>query len=428
MLQSVNVPWPLWQRTGFRFTFLFFGLTVFLVNNGAFSFWYLLQPLYNPYLQNFIVWVGDAILKLPYPITVFTNGSGDTTYDWVLLFTITMLAVAGTLIWSLIDRRKQGGYPVLYYWLMVLLRYYVGLMLISYGLVKVIQLQFPAPGLYRLLQPYGNSSPMGLAWTFLGFSKGYNMFMGIAEMAAGLLLFRRTVTAGAIVSLMTTANVMAVNYFFDVPVKIVSTLLVVMTLMILIPDIRRLWLFFFSGKPVHLPKMKAPYFSKKWQRVGLTVAKVLIIISGPGLGLVQIVSYLQEQRNGNPGYFGLYQIETFVRNGDTLPPLRTDSTRWYRMAIENPYNLRVVMTNDSARRYSYQADTTNSILTLSPIGDTITLMKLHYAEPTPGSFILSQYGAGDSVLMTGSIVRDFKKEFLLTNRGFHWISETPFNR
>jgi hypothetical protein len=80
----------LWQRIGFRFSFLFFGLVVFLINNGAFSFWYLLQPLYNPYLQNFIVWVGKAILKLPYPITVFTNGSGDTTYDWVLLFTITM--------------------------------------------------------------------------------------------------------------------------------------------------------------------------------------------------------------------------------------------------------------------------------------------------------------------------------------------------
>jgi hypothetical protein len=427
MLQANNVQWPLWQRIGFRFSFLFFGLVVFLINNGAFSFWYLVQPLYNPYLQNFIVWVGKAILKLPYPITVFTNGSGDTTYDWVLLFTITIVAVGGTLIWSLLDRRRKG-YSVLYYWLMVLLRYYVGLMLISYGLVKVIQLQFPAPGLYRLLQPYGNSSPMGLAWTFLGFSRGYNIFMGIAEIAAGLLLFRRTATAGAVITLMTTANVMAVNYFFDVPVKIVSTLLVVMTLMILGPYIRQLWLFFFSGKPVQLPKMAAPSFSRKWKRIGLKVAKVLIIISGPGLGLAQIVSYLQEQKTGNPDYFGLYQIETFVRNGDTLPPLRTDSTRWYRVAIENPYNLRVVMTNDSARRFSYEADTTNAVFTLSPIGDTTTKMKLYYAEPTSGRFILTQHSAGDSLIMTGKIIRDFKKEFLLTSRGFHWINETPFNR
>ena len=67
---------------------------------------------------------------------------------------------------------------------------------------------------------------MGLAWTFLGFSKGYNLFMGVAELMAGLLLFRRTVAIGAIITLMTTANVMAVNYFYDVPVKIVSTALV----------------------------------------------------------------------------------------------------------------------------------------------------------------------------------------------------------
>jgi hypothetical protein len=81
----------------------------------------------------------------------------------------------------------------------------------------------------------GIHRPWGLLGHSLGFSRGYNIFMGIAEIAAGLLLFRRTATAGAVITLMTTANVMAVNYFFDVPVKIVSTLLVVMTLMILGP-------------------------------------------------------------------------------------------------------------------------------------------------------------------------------------------------
>jgi hypothetical protein len=71
---------------------------------------------------------------------------------------------------------------------------------------------------------------MGLAWAFLGFSKGYILFMGLAEICAGLLLFRRTMTFGAIITLMTAMNVMAVNYFYDVPVKILSTHLVLMTL------------------------------------------------------------------------------------------------------------------------------------------------------------------------------------------------------
>ncbi|MGY0037489.1 hypothetical protein [Pedobacter sp. NJ-S-72] len=105
-------------------------------------------------------------------------------------------------------------------------------MLIKYGMAKIIKLQFPFPSNYRMIQAYGDSSPMGLAWTFLGFSKGYNLFMGIAEVMGILLLFRRTLTIGAIIALMTTANVMAINYFYDVPVKILSTALVLMCIFI----------------------------------------------------------------------------------------------------------------------------------------------------------------------------------------------------
>lgn len=419
--------WPTWQRILFRFAFLFFLLVVFLINNGAFILWYFVQSLYEPLLHQFIVWVGKAILHLPYPITVFTNGSGDTTYDWVLLFTITAVALIGTLVWSVAGRR-QLAYPVLYYWLMVLLRYYVGLMLISYGLVKVVQLQFPAPGLYRLLQPYGNSSPMGLAWTFLGFSQGYNIFMGIAELAAGLLLFRRTTTAGAVITLMTTANVMAVNYFYDVPVKMVSTLLVLMTLVILSRDIKRLFRFFFSSQKVDLPPIKAPSFAKPWKRKGIFIAKLCMLITGPALGMYEIINHVVTTEDTPPPYYGLYQVETFVRNGDTLPPLRTDSTRWYRVAIENAYNLRVVMTNDSATRYAYTADTSLHQIVINPIGDSTTKYTMQYAVPAPGTFALTLHQAGDTIHMEGKLQKEISAAFLLTSRGFRWINETPFNR
>jgi hypothetical protein len=39
----------------------------------------------------------------------------------------------------------------------------------------------------RLLKPYGESSPMGLLWTFMGYSTGYNLFTGGAEALGGLL-------------------------------------------------------------------------------------------------------------------------------------------------------------------------------------------------------------------------------------------------
>lgn len=42
--------------------------------------------------------------------------------------------------------------------------------MVAYGMFKISPSQFPAPGLSRLVQPYGDSSPMGLLWTFMGVS------------------------------------------------------------------------------------------------------------------------------------------------------------------------------------------------------------------------------------------------------------------
>jgi hypothetical protein len=52
-----------------------------------------------------------------------------------------------------------------------------------------ISSQFPAPTQDRLMQSYGDSSPMGLLWTFMGASEPYTMFVGFAEMISGILLF-----------------------------------------------------------------------------------------------------------------------------------------------------------------------------------------------------------------------------------------------
>ena len=69
----------------------------------------------------------------------------------------------------------------------------------TYGINKVFGLQFPEPGMQRLLQDYGDSSPMGLLWTFMGASQPYTMFAGWMETIGGLLLcLRRTQLVGTL--------------------------------------------------------------------------------------------------------------------------------------------------------------------------------------------------------------------------------------
>ena len=97
------------------------------------------------------------------------------------------------------------------------------MMLLSYGFAKVYKTQFPEPSLIRLLQPLGSFSPMGLAWTYMGFSEAYNMYTGMLEVLGGLLLiWRRTTTLGALLVAGVMSHVVVMNFTYDIPVKLLS--------------------------------------------------------------------------------------------------------------------------------------------------------------------------------------------------------------
>ena len=287
--------WSALEKISFRFFFLYFALFIAFQNNGAYPFFEYVSNLWQNFLNNYIPWVGKHILGIKYDFSLTPTGSGDTTFDYVILFCIAIIAVFGTIIWSLLQRNIQN-YQKLYYYLTVAIRFYIGLMLINYGMYKVIQLQFSPPGLYRLTETYGDSSPMGLAWTFLGFSKGYNLFMGIAEIASILLLFRRTLTFGLVITLMTTANVMAVNYFYDVPVKILSTHLFLMSAFLLARDFKKLLIFFFERVPVALTNIYKPKFNR-WIRISLVTLKIAVLGYALGYGFYSMLD-LQETYYG----------------------------------------------------------------------------------------------------------------------------------
>jgi len=422
--------WNLVEKISFRFFFLLFALIIVIQNNGAYPFWEIVMGFPTEWLHQFIPWVGKNILHLSYDITVFTNGSGDTTYDYVIMFVIFSLAFAGTIIWSFADKQRTN-YSKLYYWLSVAVRFYLGLMLINYGLYKIVKLQFPYPGLYRLTQPYGDSSPMGLAWTFLGFSKGYNLFMGVAEILAVLLLFRRTMVAGAIITLMTASNVMAMNYFYDVPVKIISTTLVAMTLFLLARDAKRLLLFFFSGQAVSLPVIQAPEIKKGWMKVVKYSFKFLLIGFVLVYGFIQCLEYSKQYGDNSTKFkfYGLYDVDTFVLGTDTVPPLITDKVRWRQLILERSAFGRVRFMGDSTAGFQMNADTTKQTIELIATRTTDGAKgSFHYKETAPGVYLLQGSIRSDSVTMILKRRKVNKDDFRLTKREFNWINEYPNNQ
>jgi hypothetical protein len=428
MNSTTATRWTFTQKFVFRFFLILFPLYIFFNPNGVLPFSYFIFSFYIQPFHTLMVWIGKNILHLPDTITVFTNGSGDTTYDYIVIFAITTVSLVVTVFWSILDRRTKS-YNKLFYWLCVVVRYYVAITMFTYGFVKIFKLQFPFFSPDRLLEPYGKSSPMGLAWNFLGFSQGYNYVMGTAEVLSGVfLLFRRTVTLGAILTFFVASNIMAINYCFDVPVKLLSTTLVVMALFLLAKDFKRLINFFFLNKSTAPANITGPTFRRKWQNIATILLKYGLITYVIIVTISQLLNALKQYGDNapKPPLYGIYNVEKFILNKDTLPPLTTDSLRWDQLIVSYPGDAFIKMMNDSMQRVAFKPDTAAKRIEMSI-----------YNDPTQNSIFYYSFPQKDVLLLTGILntkiatieMRKYDlNKFPLVNRGFHWVNEYPLNR
>ncbi len=99
-------------------------------------------------------------------------------------------------------------------------RWYVFIFLNLYGLGKIAGGQFYHPG--RMPEnvantPLGEADPFDLAWSFMGSSFAYILFIGLSEVVgAWLLLWERTKLLGVVVLLPIMVNILVFDViFFD---------------------------------------------------------------------------------------------------------------------------------------------------------------------------------------------------------------------
>lgn len=420
--------WSNTQKIAFRFFMIFFVLYVFFNPNGVLPYYDLVAEFYINVFHKFIPWVAQHVLHLSKPVVIVPTGSGDTTYDYLILLFITVVTAIGTVIWS-ITGRNTSNYNKLFYWLTVVVRYYVGITMLGYGFFKVIKLQFPGPSFARLIEPVGDMSPMGLAWTYMGQSIGFNYFTGFAEISVGLLLFfRKTSTLGAVVGLVVAGNIMAINYCFDVPVKLLSTALVIMCLFLLTRDATRLINFFFKNADAKPSNLTPHRFRARWKNIALTTLKVLLIAYTLILDFTQSLSAEKQygEKAPKPPLYGLYNVETFIKNRDTLKPITTDTTRWSKFMISYEGGAQIKLMNDSTKRFSFKPDVKKHTIVANTYADTVNKYHLTYATPAPDVLILKGNWKKDSINVTLRKIDATK--FRLISRGFHWVNEQPYNR
>jgi hypothetical protein len=165
MMKTSDREWGFVKKIFFRFACIYIIIYVF---SDAFTFIVGFNHI-GQLLNSLGVWFGTQVLGVEGPINTNFTGSGDRTIDCINLLVFNLLAFTGSIIWSALDRYRKN-YSGLVYWIRLLVRYYLFAVLFTYGIVKVIKTQFPFPDLWRFLQPFGDVSPMGLVWTYMGFS------------------------------------------------------------------------------------------------------------------------------------------------------------------------------------------------------------------------------------------------------------------
>jgi uncharacterized membrane protein YphA (DoxX/SURF4 family) len=374
------------------------------------------------------VWVGQHILHLSYPITVFAGGSGDTTSDYVQALCNLVLGVTAAVVWSVLDR-KRAQYQKLHEWLHLYLRIVLGATLLSYGASKVIKTQFPPLFLSTLVESYGESSPMGLLWSFMEYSGPYTVFTGAVEMVAGILLFvPRLSLLGGLLGAAAMGNVFMLNMSYDVPVKLYSFHLLIMSAFLVAPDLRRLASFFVFNRTVEAAA-PPPLFKRLWLNRAVLGLQLLLCLVFCGTFLFR--SYNRAKLYGflspKPPLYGIWSVEEFTIDGELRPPLITDDLRWQRVIFDRfPGTVALQKMSGDRLRYVLNLDIAKKQFALSKRTDPNWKSELTVEQPQTDQLLLDGKMEGHQIHARLHLQPETK--FLLLNRGFHWINEYPFNR
>ncbi len=428
---QTHAPWSLPTRVAFRFSFIY--LMLYMFSNGNTTVFTLLQnfPTLDGWVHNILfeplgaltLWWAVKFLHLTgIAATWHRDGSGDTLLNYLLCVTFAAVALAGTAVWSVLDRRRPH-YQTLYAWLRFFVRLNVGVGMLQYGFYKVYPIQMQPPNLAVLNEPLGNASPMTLLWTLLGLSPTYERICGAAEVLGGLfILFRPTALVGAALSAFVMTNVVLYNLFFDVPVKLYAIHILVMSVFVMLPDVRPLWDFLVMHRAAKLrgiwvPPASRPGFLRAtaWVEAGFLI---LMLASEIKFDHDRYSAYLAGVRPAP--IIGLWRIEP----GSPMPQT-IGGVPWNEISIDHLTRGMARSTDGQLWRMYLNYDEKKHTLGMISRGGS-GAVKYTWATPDPNHLILHVDGKNPQTLTFDRVPTP--EHYALLDRGFHMVSEWGYER
>jgi hypothetical protein len=300
--------------------------------------------------------------------------------------------------------------------------------MVGYGMVKWVPLQMGAPALTRLLERYGDFSPMGVLWASIGASFPYERFAGFMELTAAVLLFvPRLSMLGAMVLVADSIQIFTLNMTYDVPVKLFSFHLILIGLVLLAPEMRRLFTVLALNRGVGPSTMEPLARGVARGRV-LTAAQIVIGAYVIGSSYVDARQGFYTRGAGAPKspLYGIWNVEKMQIDGVERAPLVTDWERWRRVVFQTPTAMTFQRMDDTFAGYGASVDVAAKSIAVTKPGDRTWKAHFSFTRPAPDVLVLD--GAMDGHTLRLETRLFDRNRFPLVSRGFHWIQETPFNR
>lgn len=430
---------PALTQIALRFSVIYFGLLCLLLTYIPFALLGILGRWVREYPGPWNMPITDPVTG-PVGRAVFgvdaelrqDSGAGDQTAVWVLVFCLLIVAAVGTAVWTVVDRRPVPDRLVT--WFSLFLRLSLGGQMIGFGFAKLIPTQMPAPGLAQLLQPYGDMSPASVLWLQVGSSYPYEMALGGVEVAAGLLLFvSRTAVLGAALTLVSTAQILLLNMTFDIPEKLLAAHLLLISVFLLAPYLRRLADIFVRERACEPLTQPSLFADARKNRIAIWVVAALGLWVALGSGYDRWVVWHEQSGAASPKseLYGIWEVRDFTVGGRLIPPLTTDEIRWQRLVFDDPQQAAYQRMNGELvpARASFRPGGQLELTSVNAVGAVDPgppFATLSSEKPTPDQLLLR--GILHERPITITLERKDPNTFTLRSRGFHWVQDYVYFR
>ena len=377
--------WTFAKKTAFRLSFCFFMFQFFLGSavyvfifgfNFALYSWFerLYAPVYS-YINSHLFHLKQASTRL-------------TINEFLFLIIGIVTSIIVTILWTVFDKQRKS-YIKADFWLSHILKYFLAIIMFSYGIDKLIPVQMSMPNTDYLYSRVGNFPPSSLFWTLMGSHTFYESFTGSVEIiAALLLLFSRTYVIGLIVLAGTLLNVLMLNISFDIGVTYFVLVLLMAVLYLLFPYLKSINYFLCNKQPGELYRPPRPNNSKL-QKAIIIISIALFIVSAVLNATDSIKSYGRNIKSNEATK--TFSVTNQMSGTDSLSIIPEDRDRWkfwieYKRGGKDYVSI-LTMSDTVTYNLLFENDILHKVIRLKPDGrsqDTISYRFVYTSDTKTG--------------------------------------------